>query len=212
MAALLIASMGVAQAQLKITEAESSEAVGSFTTADWFELSNLSASPVTITGYKMDDNSDSFALSVALSGITSIAAGESVVFFEQTGATPLTVTGFQNWWGSSLGSSVQIGTYSGSGVGLSGTADHVNVFDGAGATVDQVIFTTATAGDTFQFDGNGSSGRSPSGLSVNGVNGAFTSGNGDIGSPGVAPVPEPTTMALAGLGGLAALVALRRRK
>jgi len=46
--------------------------------------------------------------------------------------------------------------------------------------------------------------------SVAGVNGAFSDGQ-EIGSPGdVAPVPEPSTIALTG-GGLAALLAFQRR-
>ena len=131
-----------AQAQLRITEVESSESSGgsALPTADWWELSNFGASAVNLTGYRMDDNSDSFALSVALAGITSIAPGESVVFFEQSGGTPLTVAGFQNWWGTGLGGSVQVGTYSGSGVGLSAAADHVNIFDSTGTLIDGVDF------------------------------------------------------------------------
>lgn len=199
-----------AHAQLKITEAESSEASGTFTTADWFELSNLGASAVDLTGYKMDDSSASFGSSVALTGITSIAAGESVVFFEVTGGTPLTVQGFKDWWGSGLNASLQIGTYSGSGVGLSSGGDGVNLFDSIGTHIDGVTFGAATAGTTFEFDG-GAIGRSPTGLSADGVNGAFLSGNGDIGSPGVAPVPEPATLALGGLG-LAALFLSRRKR
>ena len=210
MAALLIASMGMAQAQLKISEVESSETSGSFAVSDWFELSNLGASPVNITGFKMDDNSDSFSLSVPMSGITSIGAGESVVFFEVTGATPLTMQGFKDWWAPGLGSSAQIGTYSGAGVGLSSGGDGVNIFDSTGTQIDGVAFGAATTGTTFKFD-NGAIGRSPTGLSQNGVNGAFTSGNGDIGSPGVNPVPEPSILALGCLG-LTALVSLRRLK
>ena len=199
-----------AHAQLRITEVESAESSGGLAlpTADWWELSNLGASSVNLTGYRMDDSSASFALSVALAGITSIAPGESVVFFEVSGGTPLTVQGFRNWWGPSLGASVQIGTYSGSGVGLSASADQVNLFDSSGTPIDGVSFATATTGTTFEF-GDGAIGRSPTGLSQNGINGAFTSANNDIGSPGV--VPEPSTLTLAGCG-LAGLFGLRRFK
>ena len=51
--------------------------------ADWFEVTNSSSSAINITGWKMDDNSNSFGSSVALNGITSIAAGESVIFIEK---------------------------------------------------------------------------------------------------------------------------------
>src|SRR6516165_11872637 len=65
LAALLIASMGVAQAQIIISEVDAN---GSLATdgygADWFELKNIGASAVNVTGWKMDDNSASFALAV----------------------------------------------------------------------------------------------------------------------------------------------------
>ena len=85
--------------------------------ADWFELTNSGTSAVDITGWKMDDNSNSFASSVALNGITSIAAGESVIFIEGGAAQ---VTAFVNtWFGGVLPAGLQIGTYTGSGIGLS---------------------------------------------------------------------------------------------
>ncbi|MFO1476642.1 MAG: lamin tail domain-containing protein [Verrucomicrobiota bacterium] len=189
-------------AQLRVTEVESSEFGSS--KPDWFELSNFGSSSVDITGYTMDDNSASAALSVPLSGITSLAPGESVAFFEVAGSNPLTIQGFRDWWG--LSASIQIGTYTGSGVGLSSTADGVNIYTGtAGSLVSGVSFGAATKGYTFNWDSTGAY----LGLSVSGVNGAWTAPqDGDVGSPGV--VPEPTTAALAGLG-LAALVAARRR-
>jgi hypothetical protein len=187
-------------AQLRITEVESSEApVGTNAPhADWWELTNLGSNPVDITGFRMDDNSASFALSVPLSGITSISAGESAVFFEVTGNPPLTVQGFRDWWG--LGSSVQVGTYSGSGVGLSSASDAVNLYTSTGTLVDGVSFGAATTGTTFGWDPVA---QTFGGLSQIGVNGAYAAPqNGDIGSPGV--VPEPGTFALV-LTGLAAL-------
>lgn len=192
-----------ASAQLRITEAESSEASGTFTTADWWELTNFGLSPVNLTGYTMDDSSASVGSSVALTGVTSIAPGESVVFVED-----LTEQEYRDWWGSGLSLSVQVGSYSGSGVSFSSGGDGVTLFDSGGTLVDSVSFGSATSGTTFEFD-NGSSGRSPVGLSAEGVNGAFLSQNGDIGSPGA--VPEPATLTLGALG-LASLLTLRRRR
>ena len=66
--------------------------------ADWFELTNRGTSAVNISGWKFDDNSNSFASSVALSGITSIGAGESVIFLEN--ATDTIFNTFKsNWFG-----------------------------------------------------------------------------------------------------------------
>ena len=49
---------------------------------DWFEVTNTGASAVTLTGWKMDDNSNAFANAVLLNGVTTIAPGESVIFME----------------------------------------------------------------------------------------------------------------------------------
>ena len=54
--------------------------------ADWFELTNTGSTPVDITGWKMDDNSNAFANAVALRGITSIPPGAAVVFVENSTA------------------------------------------------------------------------------------------------------------------------------
>ena len=190
-----------ALAQIHITEVESSE--NGSNKADWWELTNLGSSPVDISGWKMDDNSASFGSSVALSGITTIGPGESVAFFEVAGSTPLTVQGFRDWWG--LTTAVQVGTYTGSGVGLSSTADAVNLYDSVGDLMDSVSFGAATKGVTFGWDPATST---FGGLSQLGVNGAFAAlQDGDIGSPG--SVPEPGTSGLLLLG--TASLLLRRK-
>lgn len=50
--------------------------------ADWFELTNIGRAAVDSTGWKMDDNSFLAASAVALSGVTSINPGQSVVCAE----------------------------------------------------------------------------------------------------------------------------------
>ena len=50
--------------------------------ADWFEVTNFGTSSVSLVGWTMDDNSNSFAVSVPLNGVTSINPGESVIFIE----------------------------------------------------------------------------------------------------------------------------------
>ncbi|MEI9807464.1 MAG: lamin tail domain-containing protein [Bacteroidota bacterium] len=42
--------------------------------ADWFELTNTGTNPVDITGWKVDDNSNSFTAALVLNGITTIAS------------------------------------------------------------------------------------------------------------------------------------------
>lgn len=204
---LLATASAQAQGLLKITEVESDEASGKIngnSKPDWFELSNVGNAAISLTGYKMDDDSASFSLAVSLTGISSIAPGEAVVFFEGGG---FTAQNFSDWWGPSLGST-QIGTYTGSGVSLGKTGDQVNIYDSTGTLVDGVVLGIATTGSSFYFD-TGAVGRSAAGVSQSGVDGAFTSNFSDIGSPGV--VPEPSTYALAA-GGLIALAGFRRWK
>ena len=52
--------------------------------ADWFEVTNPGPTDLDITGWRMDDNSNLFGNSVALRGLTSVPAGESAVFFENS--------------------------------------------------------------------------------------------------------------------------------
>jgi hypothetical protein len=201
-----------ASAAMIISEVDPAGSAAAYA-ADWFELTNTGTSMVNISGWKMDDNSNAFANAVALRGVTSIAAGQSVVFIEgnSTGTTDATIdANFKTaWFGSNIPAGLTIGNYGGSGVGLSQTSDAVNIFDASGALVTRVDFNASTLGNTFDNAAGlrstvGSPSTAISQLSANGVNGAFVSSNGvEIGSPGtIAAVPEPETyaMLMAGLG------------
>jgi hypothetical protein len=210
MAALLIASMGAAQAQIIISEVDPTGSSTSSYGADWFELKNIGASAVDITGWKMDDNHNSFAAADALNGITSIAPGLAVVFIEDTGKTDATLNAnFESaWFGGSVPAGFTIGNYGGGSVGLSSSGDAVNIYNASGVLQANVIFGASTTG--FTFDNEAGLTGTISQLSATGVNGAFSDGS-EVGSPGdVAPVPEPSTIALTG-GGVAALLAFQRR-
>jgi hypothetical protein len=189
--------------------------------ADWFELTNTGAGAVNITGWKMDDNSNSFALAVALNGVTSIQPGQSVIFIEGTAPTAVSFT--STWFGASPPSGFTIGTYTGSGVGLSTTSDAVNIYDSTGTLVANVTFGAADGTSPFQsFDNTAGVNGAISTLSTNGVNGAFvaTNDSGEIGSPGTIggtnPVlPEVPYAILLPAGAaivLAGGVTLRRRR
>jgi hypothetical protein len=216
-AALAIATFSSAHAALIVSEVSPYSSGNTPFTADWFELTNTGPSALTVSGWKMDDNSNAFASSVPMSGITSIAAGESVVFIECL-AGCAAIAGFQAYWGSPV-AGVQIGTYTGSGVGLSTAGDAVNVFDSTGSLLANVAFGASTVGRTFD-NAAGLNNVTLTTLSALGVNGAFNSTANttgavtvlDIGSPGtIAAVPEPATLAML-LGGLLAVGTRLRRK
>jgi Ca2+-binding RTX toxin-like protein/uncharacterized protein YjiK len=167
--------------------------------ADWFELTNTGTTAIDITGWKMDDNSNSFGSAVALRGITSIAAGESVIFIENTLLTVTDVAlddSFKTaWFGTTPPKNLQIGNYGGSGVGLSTGGDAVNIFNAAGTLITGTTFDISTTGQTFDNKAGAASTTFPtplvSNLSVVDINGAFLSPSGkETGSPGtISPKP-----------------------
>lgn len=213
-AAIVAATLSVpayAATAIKITEVAPWSSGTTFG-ADWFELTNTGTSAINITGWKMDDNSNSFSLSVALNGISSIASGESVIFIES--ATSLSTAFKTLWFGSNAPANLQIGNYSGAGVGLGTSGDAVNIYNAAGVLQANVSFGASTSNVTFN-NAAGLDGTTISTLSVVGTNGAFKATNDtiEIGSPGTitAAVPESETYAMM-LAGLAVFGAFARKR
>ncbi|MFN7674362.1 SdiA-regulated domain-containing protein, partial [Flavobacterium sp.] len=158
--------------------------------ADWFEVTNNGTTALNISGWKVDDSSNSFAASLALTGITSIAPGESVIFLESSASNPAAtvVANFKSlWFGANPPASLQVGTYQGSGIGLSTGGDAVNLYDASGVLQANVIFG-ASPTVLFKTFNNavGLNNTTISLLSEVGVNDAFVAVNdvAEIGSPG----------------------------
>ncbi|RYD45897.1 MAG: hypothetical protein EOP85_08485, partial [Verrucomicrobiaceae bacterium] len=98
---------------------------------DWIELTNVSASPVDITGWKVDDNSNSFALGGFLSGVTTIAPGESVVFLLEVTAANFAAkseTFIHTWFNGTAPAGFQLGYVDIGGIGLGSGGDVVNIY------------------------------------------------------------------------------------
>ncbi len=170
--------------------------------SDWWELTNTGATTIDLTGWKFDDSGPTLATAVALNGVGTLAPGQSAVFLEAAPAeaTAKTDAFKAAWFGGTAPAGFKIGTYSGSGVGLSTGGDQVNVFDGTGTRVTGVAFGASTSGRTFDnAAGTGGVTTPPptiSTLSTAGTNGArtvtSTTGTGsETGSPGTDPVPTP---------------------
>jgi hypothetical protein len=227
--AFLAATPAMAQiSKLRVTEAMSSSGVGG--TPDWWEVTNYGSSSVGIAGWKFDDASFAFGSSVALNGVTSIAAGETVAFVETTtldsGSAATQVAAFRSFWGGSA-SSAQIGYYAGSGISFSSGGDGLVLFDALGVeTTPRVTFGAATSGASFyySYDSIGDPTTSPNTNAIVSAVGTIdgqvtflsaTSSPQNTGSPGTAinAVPEPSSLALIGCGvSVAAWIANRRRK
>jgi MYXO-CTERM domain-containing protein len=197
-----------ASANIRITEAMSSSNGNGAATPDWIEVTNFGSSAVSLANWRVDDGSFSFAASVALNGIATINAGESVIFIES--AAGAGIAGFRSFWGGLGG--VQVGFYSGSGVGLSSGGDGVGLFDASTALVTQVSFGAATSGSSFFWGYDATGGLDPSYNGIVSTVGTIgsqvtVSANGDTASIGSA-IPAPGVLALLGLAGL---VGRRRR-
>ena len=169
-------------------------------------MTNTGTTTVDITGWKFDDNSNSFDNAVALRGVTSLPPGTSAVFLEGRPDATTDATIIANfstaWFGSATPpAGVLIGTYGGSGVGMSGSGDAVNLFNAAGARVTGVSFGAAATGAPLAtFDNSAGLGGATlplpvvTTISADKVNGAFVSFSGaEVGSPGARIIASPLT-------------------
>ena len=194
-----------AHANIRITEVMSSS-ISTSPTPDWIEVTNFGSSAISLGGWRIDDGSFNFAVSAALNGVASIGAGESVIFIESAAGAALGA--FQTHWALS---GVQVGYYSGSGLGFSSGGDGACLFDSTNAILSQVSFGAATNGSTFYYGWDASGTLDPaynglvSTVGTIGTQVTTLGPGGDTGSLGTAigTIPAPGALALLGLVGLA---------
>lgn len=212
---LLACLASLAHAQLAVTEINSN----SDATDDWFEITNVGGSTVDISGWGFDDFPENVDNIVPLLGVSSIGAGESVVFVqldEDLGTPAADQVGmFRDAWGGLSG--VQIGYHNGSGLGRD---DGVTIFGADQMMVVQQIYfdpsldppADAHAGewagganiDSAIWNPNSDPSAPIFVAPVAGQYGVFAASDGGLGSPG-AVVPEPSNSWMALVGGLAIL-------
>jgi uncharacterized protein YjiK len=182
-----VANETVAAATVTISEVAPWSSGNALVGADWFEVTNNGTTALDITGWKVDDSSPSFTTSVPLAGITSIAPGESVIFIEAAAADVATnINKFKStWFDTNVPAGFQIGTYTGSGIGLSTGGDALSLFDKTGNVMSNVVFGASTTNLSFN-NAVGLNNTTITTLSQVGVNEAFTAAKdaNQIGSPG----------------------------
>ncbi len=141
-----------------------------FAPEDWWEITSFSPVPISLSGWRFDDNSASLgsALLIADTNLV-ILPGESIVFVER-----LTPDQFRTWWGTNnLPTSLKIVTYTGSGIGLSSGGDGLRLWNATATanadTIDGVDFPAGDPGISFNFNPDTKEFGKLSELDLNGV-------------------------------------------
>lgn len=203
-ACVLMVGATQAQAAVRITEWMYQGADGEF-----IEFTNTGPGTVDFTDWSYDDSSP-IAGTIDLSSYGVVQPGESVLLIE-----PADVTAFRTAWG--LAPTVKV--IGGNAANL-GRADEINLFDSSDLLVDKLTYGDQTFPGTIRTQ-NISGITTPANWGTNNVAGWFFSANGDgygsylsalgdTGSPGSVAVPEPASVGLIAMLGLA--IARRSRR
>ncbi len=199
-AALAAGIVGVASAQMRVTEWSYSSAAGEF-----IEFTNVGGSPIDMTGWSFDDDSR-LTGTINLSGFGIVAAGQSVILTEIDAAT------FASNWGLT-----GVPVIGGNAANLARN-DEINLYDATTTLIDRLTFGDQNFAGSIRTQNAGGNPSAPAALGTNDVYqwqlsfagdgfGSRLSSLGDLGNPG-AYVPEPSSLALLAIG---SLLASRRR-
>jgi predicted extracellular nuclease len=197
--AMLVAAMtNSSQGAMRITEWAYQGNGG-----EYIEFTNTGASPIDMTGWSFDDDSQSAGV-VNLSAFGVVSPGESVILTEAVASS------FRTAWG--LAPSVKV---IGSNTTNLGRADQINIFNGP-TLVDTLTYGDQTFPGTIRTQNVSGNPITLAALGTNNVAqwqlsfvgdayGSHLSTLGDLGNPGIGNyvVPEPSTVALLILGSVA---------
>ncbi|MCH1406414.1 MAG: lamin tail domain-containing protein [Schleiferiaceae bacterium] len=172
----IMTSTGVAAVKLSISEIMAGSNSTAYN-ADWFEIHNYGDSAVDLNGYSWDDESE-IAGTSTFPAVT-VQPGEAIVVLDDVAANK---DAFLAEWKLYAGSVTIVANdeLTGSFPSLSQNGDAVFLYDANGAEMASGVYTAATAGFAVEFDTTGAF----LGDAVDGTNGAYTSLEGDVGSPG----------------------------
>lgn len=167
---------GVTAVKLSVTEIMSGSNSTAYN-ADWFEIHNYGDSAVDMTGFSWDDESE-IAGTSTFPAVT-VQPGEAIVVLDDVAANK---DDFLAEWKLYAGSVTIVANdeLTGSFPSLSQNGDAVFLYDANGAELASGVYAVATAGYAVEFDTAGAF----LGDAVDGTNGAYTSLEGDVGSPG----------------------------
>jgi len=177
---------------------------------EYIEFTNTGPAPINMDGWSFDDASRT-AGTVSLSAYGVVAVGESVILTEVASAAD-----FRTSW--SLPASVKV--IGGNAANL-GRSDEINLYDNAMALIDRLTFGDQDISGTIRTQNRSGNPSSPAALGVNNVAlwqlavngdafGSHLGALGDLGSPGTYVVPEPSSVVLMLLGGVAMLLVRNR--
>jgi predicted extracellular nuclease len=177
---------------------------GTGSVGEFIEFTNIGPAAVDMTGWSFDDDSR-LPGTFSLSAFGVVPVGKSVILTDDTAAA------FIAAWGLSGVSVI------GANTANLGRNDEINLFDASNALVDRLTYGDQNYAGTIRTQLK--SGNIPAAdygydvvqttwalAAVGDAFGSWASTRGEVGSPGVAPLPEPAALALLTLGAL-----LRRR-